>query len=1031
MIEAPQQTIGNDRSQFFSNFPYNDLSDNQLIYTDADRRDYIPHPFKTGGQGADSLSNNRFSFHSPDTHFDKPILPFEMYIESHFRGNSRGSFVEVENHPVFTILSPRAHRLAKILAGVEVALDVALNIGTAFIGAGQTFGGFIPAGSVLGSIGLGIVTAAYIVEQFQQATRFRIEWEEIFYNRGKRYNFAYYYSSVGYYNQFQRDDSNSDGLYGLEGNKLRGLKERLYLKSGTYTVDEVFDSQNISINNFNRESSVYLSLGSELQQPETSGVVSDEVNYSFNLTPPPFQRFADQSRFKTSDEFPTHLGNKTSELEKPIASPYVSLKLFLPNQYGDINNIKFIYTGSCGKLSADNECDIVYGGDTFVNRFYLKRKYPFFVSPMIDGNNSLSDLLPFDYREVRNIGYPKYFLSYRMSEEDQTSPFGNVPNMISEYEFDNFSSKNKYIVPPSKFYLYYYGIPGFMVESNRNLDFRYGENEENRGFYPAQADFYRWTQESNVTIREDNYYFYANVYSNENAQYGGYQLPVNYDPEEYKCRFDLYDRTIYSLPDNSEQDFLDNYRIFLANNYNDFGSAYGPLIALHSLASNNILGLFENGAVIFNAYDTIEATTNNYTVGTGGVFQNRPTELSRTELGYGGTQHRAFVSCQAGYFWADAKRGRVYTIAGQNISDISSSGMTNWFRENLPFRIKQQFENAGVDVPNDLIDNAFEGLGISMVWDDRYSRVFITKLDAKVKSGILIHTGTKDDMPCSSTGTIVIDKRYADDKDKLDFWFQPPPDPATGVCPVPRIVHPQENPEVFDLASWTISYSPLTKAWVSFHSFLPNYYVAHNNYFSSGLNFGNTGIWNHLLGSNQTFQVYYGTLYPWIIEVPVKQNFQTKMFEDFSYRLDVRRYSNEYDYHYFPENFDTAVFYNDREATGLLKLITQQQNNQKQLIELPKFTGTGVDVLATKADYTWSINFFFDNLRENHTLPIWNNAVNNVDKSLNATAFNYLPSFKNHIRGQYLIARLSQNDESRLKYIFENFVSDSLNYDAY
>ena len=101
------------------------------------------------------------------------------------------------------------------------------------------------------------------------------------------------------------------------------------------------------------------------------------------------------------------------------------------------------------------------------------------------------------------------------------------------------------------------------------------------------------------------------------------------------------------------------------------------------------------------------------------------------------------------------------------------------------------------------------------------------------------------------------------------------------------------------------------------------------------------------------------------------------------------------------------------------------------MIELPKFTGTGVDVLATKADYTWSINFFFDNLRENHTLPIWNNAVNNVDKSLNATAFNYLPSFKNHIRGQYLIARLSQNNESRLKYIFEHFVSDSLNYDAY
>ena len=212
------------------------------------------------------------------------------------------------------------------------------------------------------------------------------------------------------------------------------------------------------------------------------------------------------------------------------------------------------------------------------------------------------------------------------------------------------------------------------------------------------------------------------------------------------------------------------------------------------------------------------------------MFQNRPTELSRTELGYGGTQHRAFVSCQAGYFWADAKRGRVYTIEGQNIADISSSGMTNWFRENLPFRIKQQFENAGVDVPNDLIDNAYEGLGISMVWDDRYSRLFITKLDAKVKSGITIYDGPKETLPCVPGGSITIDVRYEDDKEKLDFWYRSP----SPLCEGPTLVHPQTHPNIFDSASWTISYSPLTKAWVSFHSFLPNYYVAHNNYFSSG-----------------------------------------------------------------------------------------------------------------------------------------------------------------------------------------------------
>ena len=31
---------------WFSNFPYNDLSDNKLLYKNEDRTEYIPHPFQ-------------------------------------------------------------------------------------------------------------------------------------------------------------------------------------------------------------------------------------------------------------------------------------------------------------------------------------------------------------------------------------------------------------------------------------------------------------------------------------------------------------------------------------------------------------------------------------------------------------------------------------------------------------------------------------------------------------------------------------------------------------------------------------------------------------------------------------------------------------------------------------------------------------------------------------------------------------------------------------------------------------------------
>lgn len=44
------------------------------------------------------------------------------------------------------------------------------------------------------------------------------------------------------------------------------------------------------------------------------------------------------------------------------------------------------------------------------------------------------------------------------------------------------------------------------------------------------------------------------------------------------------------------------------------------------------------------------------------------------------------------------------------------------------------------------------------------------------------------------------------------------------------------DPEFFCNKSWTISFNLNTKSWISFHSYLPNFYIGENNYFSSGLN---------------------------------------------------------------------------------------------------------------------------------------------------------------------------------------------------
>ena len=44
------------------------------------------------------------------------------------------------------------------------------------------------------------------------------------------------------------------------------------------------------------------------------------------------------------------------------------------------------------------------------------------------------------------------------------------------------------------------------------------------------------------------------------------------------------------------------------------------------------------------------------------------------------------------------------------------------------------------------------------------------------------------------------------------------------------------DPEFFCNKSWTMSFNFNTKSWVSFHSYIPNFYIAENNFFYSGLN---------------------------------------------------------------------------------------------------------------------------------------------------------------------------------------------------
>ncbi len=836
-------------------------------------------------------------------------------------------------------------------------------------------------------------------------------------------NYGVQYNSVGKYNNY---------FCVAEGNKNRTLLRTAYLEPILQAVDETSTtpdatSTTIKINNWHRESSVYLKLGgTTLVDPTT----------------------VDTSRFTMSN-----IGLAHSDLEQrvnaTISSYYGSIKRDIPNQYGQICNIEYLEAGNCS-FFLDQEydpCEVhVFGGDTYINRFSFKRKMPFWLQTRCGFDNN-SDV---KYSELSNVGYPNYYFD---SEEPLIEKLSSLSGGLSGIVADLLGTANsrlddrlnKFFYQEGYMYLYNYGVPSFIVESDVNLDYRHGENDKDRDFYPHQTDLKYWFEEKNVPIATDNSYIYNRTYSKQN-----HETPICAECIKYffnlQCTTTDDNLVIYSEPDGVGT--ADNWLIFKANNRTNFPLTLGKLIGIDGIENDKVLVRFENTFQIFNAYNTIEATPENIQVGTGGIFASRPQEYSSTTLGYSGTQHTDINHSEFGHVWGDARRGAIFNLApgGGSVDEISKYGTFNWFKENLKFQLKKDFSN----IPQEDLDNNLKGIGLHYCFDKRYNRLLVTKLDYKV----LNHNVRYD----NATHTFYI------------------PDGETNV--EVRLT----DPRYFCNKSWTRSYSFLKKEWRSFHTYLPNWYVQHVDNFetgitrfaalqpTSGLGFLFQETDNEILLeeddniidtedtkdiitedsafdvitegldalliesapaisykqstyihniSNKSYQVFYGKLQPWIIELVGKQSTDNNFMESFSYSLDAIRYHNEFDQFYNNNvTFNKAIIYNERQCTGQLNLIPNNHDDLSQLGLYPTLGENGFEILATNSENLWSFNGFYDVARSN--IPFLRFDCANVNKKLDLRAIDYhLGDFNQaRIRAKNSRIRLIQDKTSQFKLVF-------------
>lgn len=694
---------------WYANFPFNDLGHDKFHTTDASRTNLIKHP-------NDGNSNHLFSFLSPDIFLTRPAIPTEVVLAGYQSGKASESIVDVKDHPKYTIPGQDARDLATTLANAEFILEVAAKTAE-FITQGGTgnlwfVGGFTngtnAAGAATSTIAIATYIAATVAQGFVRIGQYRYEWLKTFRDLGATYNFVAMTVGTGNYNKFLKAE---------EGNTeyLRGLSVRKYIKDGMHnTVDK--DATPININNWLREESVLLSTGSDYKfnyPTEYKNIDNNTVN---SLS----------SKITASD-----IGCKINqESIRDIASPYFSLKNYIPDQWNTVDSIKWLTTNYIFKLTDDTTCKPILGGTVCISPFSWRRKTPLF------RENAMSQptKTPFSYSEYNNIGYSRYFLDYEVDSRYE-SPLLKIPfpDISSNFNFDcQTGTKDFYVKPPSKMYLYSYGVVNFLVESEINCHFRYAGKEQKDGFYPQISNVAEWVQEKNMSISEPNTFYYNNSYSFPVSNTPYKFLDYTYDKEIWRKRGEQPNAVIYSEIENNENDLTDPWLVFKPLNWYEFSTKFGKLIDLKDIESGQFLARFENQLVLHNAIDNLAdgITPQNKELGTGGIFALRPLEFKTTDLGFAGTQNTEISSTPYGHFTVDAKRGRIFQIDqnGKNLDVISEqvgnqpTNMKQWFREHLPFKILKQFPQAN-------IDNKFKSLGMNIWYDDRNSRIFFTKRD--------------------------------------------------------------------------------------------------------------------------------------------------------------------------------------------------------------------------------------------------------------------------------------------------------------
>jgi hypothetical protein len=717
---------------------------------------------------------SRQVFNSPDTSFGQPFLGGVLKLESVMFGGGKAHFVQVEDHAKYKLLSVEAQ---------QDALESAERV----------------ANMASGNFNAGIMFTVYQ------------SYLTIYVNGITRKNYAMQFNSRANYD-YQFDIDNELGI------KQREIETARYLIPGVQTIDP----NEGPVNNWNRESSVYI-------KTKETRVVNSFSNSTIEVEPLPLPHttpslqsgagtplITEYSRFTIGESGNCATPEKENDIK--VVSYYASMKNIVPNQWGQINSYPIIDTGYQRNIN-DTSTSTIFGGDVFISRFTFKTKLPFFIDNRV-GAPPDSDVF---YDELGNVGYPKYWHSARSILQDYVLDDGGGERMFNliSTKAHNFDCPNDPSAIPlgsgtapgagsyrtfydGYMYLFAYGIPNFYCETVYNTDLRQAFNNKEGDFWPHVSSGIPddWLQEKNVPIAQDNTYYYNVTFSKQNKENAFTTLPPDWQDELCFTYFPF--RAIYSdTQGDSPDNRVNNWLVYRALSFHDFPQNFGDLTSVDGMMDRAVLARFENKALLYNKLLTIDTSNPQAAyIGNPRLFDGAPpVDFAETDLGYVGSQHKFLLKLPYGAVTADAKRGQIFLMSGAKAVDLTAfgSGVNRFITNHLPFEILEYFPDVNVD-------NNFAGIGLHGVYDSKFDRIIITKLDY---------------IPISN------EVKY-DAEEKYFYIILPDTDIKQEVYLFDK--------EYFCSKSWTMSFDFSTKSWISFHSYLPNFYIGENNFYYSGIN---------------------------------------------------------------------------------------------------------------------------------------------------------------------------------------------------